>query len=293
MLGPGGVLCQYFLVVTFSSHLDAGRAALDAATGRPRAAAFDARCRPRRRPEALEGLGLAAWWLDLADVVFDVARARVSRLPRARRSASARRAWPSGSPGTPPRSAAKQAIANGWLQRAHRLLEGQPDSRRTRVARAAQRRLRAARRRRSRKRRRRWRPRRADRHGARRRRLRDGRPRAARLRARDRRPRGGRPAASSTRSTPRCSPARCSDRVLIGLACCYLIAACERIRDYERAVQWCDRLKAFCAKWGLPAAVRRLPHAVRLGLHVARRVGGSRARADVGLRRARGLPSRR
>ena len=42
-----------------------------------------------------------------------------------------------------------------------------------------------------------------------------------------------------------------SDRVLIGLACCYLIAACERIRDYERAVQWCDRLKAFCTKWGL------------------------------------------
>jgi ATP/maltotriose-dependent transcriptional regulator MalT len=41
-----------------------------------------------------------------------------------------------------------------------------------------------------------------------------------------------------------------TDRVLIGLACCYLIAACERIRDYERAVQWCDRLKTFCAKWG-------------------------------------------
>ena len=41
-----------------------------------------------------------------------------------------------------------------------------------------------------------------------------------------------------------------SDRVMIGLACCYLIAACERIRDFERAVQWCDRLKAFCEKWG-------------------------------------------
>ena len=41
------------------------------------------------------------------------------------------------------------------------------------------------------------------------------------------------------------------DRVMIGLACCYLIAACERIRDYERAVQWCDRLKAFCTRWGL------------------------------------------
>jgi ATP/maltotriose-dependent transcriptional regulator MalT len=42
-----------------------------------------------------------------------------------------------------------------------------------------------------------------------------------------------------------------TDRVLIGLACCYLIAACERIHDIDRAVQWCDRLKAFCATWGL------------------------------------------
>ena len=40
------------------------------------------------------------------------------------------------------------------------------------------------------------------------------------------------------------------DRVLIGLACCYLIAACERIHDYERATQWCDRLKAFCVRVG-------------------------------------------
>ena len=30
-----------------------------------------------------------------------------------------------------------------------------------------------------------------------------------------------------------------------------MIAACERVRDYDRAVQWCTRLKAFCAKWGL------------------------------------------
>jgi ATP/maltotriose-dependent transcriptional regulator MalT len=42
-----------------------------------------------------------------------------------------------------------------------------------------------------------------------------------------------------------------SDFVLIGLACCYLIAACERVRDYDRAVQWCTRLKAFCKKCGL------------------------------------------
>ena len=41
------------------------------------------------------------------------------------------------------------------------------------------------------------------------------------------------------------------DYVLMGLACCYLIAACDRIRDYDRAAQWCDRLKESCKKWGL------------------------------------------
>jgi len=42
-----------------------------------------------------------------------------------------------------------------------------------------------------------------------------------------------------------------TDLVTIGLSCCYLIAACDRVRDYDRAMQWCTRLKSFCAKWGL------------------------------------------
>ena len=71
------------------------------------------------------------------------------------------------------------------------------------------------------------------------------------------------------------------DLVAIGLACCYLIAACERVRDYDRAMQWCTRLKAFCAKWGLQAAVRRLPNAVRLDLHVARHLARGGAGADA------------
>ena len=41
------------------------------------------------------------------------------------------------------------------------------------------------------------------------------------------------------------------DLVAIGLSCCYMIAACDRVRDYDRAFQWCARLKVFCAKWGL------------------------------------------
>lgn len=39
------------------------------------------------------------------------------------------------------------------------------------------------------------------------------------------------------------------DRLAIGLACCYLIAACDRVRDYDRAVEWCRRLKAYCEQW--------------------------------------------
>lgn len=42
-----------------------------------------------------------------------------------------------------------------------------------------------------------------------------------------------------------------TDRVSIGTAGCYLITACDRVRDYGRAAQWCARIKAYCAKWGL------------------------------------------
>ena len=41
-----------------------------------------------------------------------------------------------------------------------------------------------------------------------------------------------------------------TDRVAIGLSGCYLIAACDRVRDYDRAAQWCTRIKAFCTRWG-------------------------------------------
>src|SRR5438067_2064860 len=32
----------------------------------------------------------------------------------------------------------------------------------------------------------------------------------------------------------------------VAWACCYLISACERVRDYERAAQWCSRVGEFC-----------------------------------------------
>jgi LuxR family maltose regulon positive regulatory protein len=36
--------------------------------------------------------------------------------------------------------------------------------------------------------------------------------------------------------------------VAIGLSCCYLVSACERIRDFARAEQWCRRVRDFCER---------------------------------------------
>lgn len=40
------------------------------------------------------------------------------------------------------------------------------------------------------------------------------------------------------------------DLSAISYACCYLIFACERVRDFARAGQWCERLAAFCERYG-------------------------------------------
>jgi LuxR family maltose regulon positive regulatory protein len=35
----------------------------------------------------------------------------------------------------------------------------------------------------------------------------------------------------------------------MGATCCYLIFACERARDFDRAAQWCKRVQELCLKW--------------------------------------------
>jgi ATP/maltotriose-dependent transcriptional regulator MalT len=37
------------------------------------------------------------------------------------------------------------------------------------------------------------------------------------------------------------------------VTCCFLIDACERIRDYERASQWCNNVKEICERWRFKA----------------------------------------
>ena len=35
----------------------------------------------------------------------------------------------------------------------------------------------------------------------------------------------------------------------VGRTCCYMITACERVRDVERASQWCQRMLEFAERW--------------------------------------------
>src|SRR5690348_4474891 len=37
----------------------------------------------------------------------------------------------------------------------------------------------------------------------------------------------------------------------VGVVCCWQIFACERVRDYDRAAQWCARVQEFSKRWRL------------------------------------------
>ena len=231
-----------------ADSLDAGRAALRRGNWEAALLAFERSLHTAENPEALEGLGLAAWWLDRGDLVFD-ARERAYRIYRERddRLGAARMAvwlaWDTGA------FRGEQAIANGWFQRAQRLLDGLPDA--PEHAWLALRRGVFAL-------------------------LSDQDPDRAQELASEAVRIGqalravdyelvGRALHGLARVTSGAVveglqeldevnaavlAGEMTDPMLIGLAGCYLIGACERIHDYERAAQWCDRIKAFCEKWG-------------------------------------------
>jgi DNA-binding NarL/FixJ family response regulator len=39
------------------------------------------------------------------------------------------------------------------------------------------------------------------------------------------------------------------DPFAVGICCCYMMIACERVRDLDRAAQWCDEIRRFCERW--------------------------------------------
>ena len=211
--------------------------------------AFEAALRERESPEALEGLALAAWWLDDADAVFECReRAYTMYGERGDKRSAARvavwLAWDAWA------FRGEHAVSNGWLQRARSLLAGLPECPEQAWLEIREASLRL---------------------------MEDGDPDRAHALAGE----GIRVAraagnidlemlglsvqglalvasgavAEGMRRLDEVNTAivagEVKDLVSIGLSCCYMLAACERVRDYERAVQWCARLKAFCEKTGL------------------------------------------
>ena len=212
-------------------------------------AAFLAELAREETPEAQEGIGLTAWWLDLGTSVFE-SRERAYRLYLDRgdaRSAARVAVWLAWDYWA---FRGESAVASGWLQRARRLLADHPDtaerawlevregslclfedfdpdrahalaSEGVRVARAA---------------------------GSVDLEMLGGAVQGLALVMSG-------AVAEGLRRLDEVNAAvvagEMEDFVAIGLASCYMIAGCEHVRDYDRAVQWCGRLQAFCAKWKL------------------------------------------
>jgi DNA-binding NarL/FixJ family response regulator len=198
--------------------------------------------------EAHELLGLASWWLSDADTLFQ-SRERAYRLYLDRkevRRAARIATWLDwdyrGFRGEP-------AVANGWLRRARRLLEGHHDSAeygwlllREADARLSQDAGAAA----------------------------AGAADAAALGRRH----GDRDleylalsleglalvAAGSVvegmqqldEATAAVVADEFADRSAAGVTCCHLITACELVRDFDRAGQWCGRVRDYCRRWNHP-----------------------------------------
>ena len=230
-------------------HLALGRDALDRGAWSEARTHLTASVAEHESPEALEDLGLAAWWLDEPTLTFD-ARERAYVLYREAGDA---------------RGAARVAmwlvwdylafrgdfaVASGWLERARRLLAGQHDTpeygwlliregevalfRRHDPSAAVSSASRAAKLGRE---------------------LGDegveftalGLEGLARVSAGD--------VELGMRRLDEASIATTVGEVkelhAVGLVSCWQIFACERVRDYDRAAQWCARVQEFTRRWGL------------------------------------------
>jgi LuxR family transcriptional regulator, maltose regulon positive regulatory protein len=214
---------------------DRARSLFEAAVGRDESA------------EALEGLSLAAWWLDDAETMFST-RERAYQLYRRDgdlRSAG-RLATLFGIDYFSFRGEA--AIGNGWFRRAHRLLEELPP---------------------------------APEHGwlliweGQIRLLADNDPATARRLGHEGAALGralgdvdiemtglgleglaavtagdiAEGMAKLDEATATAVSGDMSEPAGIGATCCYLIFACERVRDFDRAAQWCERLQELSRQW--------------------------------------------
>lgn len=227
----------------------AGRAAMERGEWEEARSLLQAALARDEAPETLEDLGLAAWWLDDARLTFD-ARERAYTLYRERDDA---------------RGAARVAVwlvwdnlafrgdfavASGWLERARRILEPLPNTPEfgwlaIREGEVALFRGRD--------------PQTAIAHAC----------RAATL-GRELRDAGVEFTALALEGLARVSmgdvgggmryldeagvaatAGEIKELHAVGLVCCWQVFACERVRDFDRAVQWCARAQEFTRRWRL------------------------------------------
>ncbi|MGQ0604016.1 MAG: LuxR C-terminal-related transcriptional regulator [Anaerolineales bacterium] len=235
---------------TFDDPVSAGREALARGTWGEARACFEAALRVAETAEALEGLGIAAWWQDDATVTFD-ARERAYRLYRQREDFQGAARMATNLAYDYYSFRGEYAIASGWLQRAHRLLEGLdlvPEQGLLAIFEgyfalmlnhdtAKARRLGEQ----------------AAQIGDRLKVI-DIEMLALALEGLARVCAGD--IAEGMRcldeSTTAAVSGEMTDPDACATACCYLIYACERVRDYNRAAQWCAYVKVITTRWKYP-----------------------------------------
>jgi ATP/maltotriose-dependent transcriptional regulator MalT len=237
--------------LTLADPLGAGRDALSRGEWEEARARFEAALEQGESAEAIEALGMAAWWLDDADVTI-ASRERAYCLYREQGdvAAAARMAiwlvWDSLS------FRGEPAIAHGWLQRARSLLEGSEpvpeqgwlEIREGELAFVLENDVAATRR-----------------HARRARTI--GRAlgvadleiSALALEGLALASEGK--VADGIRRLDEASVAaiagEMSELWAASRACCYLVTACERVRDFERASQWSQRMLEFAKRWRIPS----------------------------------------
>jgi DNA-binding NarL/FixJ family response regulator len=198
-------------------------------------------------PEILEGLSWAAWWLDDADAVFD-ARERAYRLYRTRGDAACAARMATWLAADHLDFHGASAVANGWLQRARRLLqtiEPGPDhgwlafhegyiafvqgdvARSSELARSAS------------ELGRRFDVPDVEMLGL----ALEGAVLVASARVQDGMDRLDEATTAALESEANIPISR-------AWACCFLVTACEAVRDFRRAFEWCDRIAAFADRYG-------------------------------------------
>ncbi len=224
-------------------------------------AAFEAARSLVETPEALEGLGMAAWWLDDAEAVFD-ARERAYQLYRQHgdRRGAARVAIMIAGDSFYFRG--QTAVSQGWQRRAHSLLEGLPT-----VAEHAWLRL--------------WGCEISLATGEDVARVREVAAEAVAI---------GRALGDADvemlaraqeglalvmqgaveEGMPRLDEAAAAalsgdlgNPVAIGISCCHLMTACELVRDFGRAAEWCQRVQEYSGRinFNILGSVCRTQHA--------------------------------